>query len=38
VPPSTGIAVPVIEQAASEARNTAMLPSSSVVAKRLLGC
>ena len=37
-PPSTGIAVPVIEAAASEARNTAKAPSSSTVAKRLFGC
>src|SRR6516225_6873997 len=37
-PPSTGSAMPVIEPAASEARKTDSAPSSSTVAKRLLGC
>src|SRR5215212_4752603 len=37
-PPSTGSAVPVIEAAASLARNVASAPISSTVAKRLLGC
>ena len=36
-PPSTGSAVPVIEAAPGEHRNTASAPSSSTVAKRLLG-
>src|SRR5205823_11256893 len=36
-PPSTLIAVPVIDAAAGELRNTARSPSSSTVAKRLLG-
>src|SRR5215831_10488345 len=37
-PPSTGNAMPVIEAAAPEARKTESAPSSSTVAKRLLGC
>src|SRR5262249_46753674 len=37
-PPSTGNATPVIEAAASLARNTVSAPISSTVAKRLLGC
>src|SRR5262249_561452 len=37
-PPSTGSPMPVIEPAASEERKTDSAPSSSTVAKRLLGC
>ena len=37
-PPSTGSAVPVIEAAASLARNTASAPISETCAKRLFGC
>src|SRR5262245_18667483 len=37
-PPSTGKATPVIEAAASLARNTVRAPISSIVAKRLFGC
>src|SRR5882724_7770617 len=37
-PPSTGSAMPVIDAAASLARNTVSAPNSSTVAKRLLGC
>src|SRR5207247_1316099 len=37
-PPSTGSAIPVIEDAASEARKTVSAPSSSTVANFLFGC